>query len=173
MDSAENVETSQEIEAKIVETRAALNHKLETLKNEVQTTVTEASHTVQDTVDTIKSRLSIKHQVHSHPWIAVSIAATVGVGLGRSLKKRTFKENSSELVAGRGNTSEKFSEGTRPILKNVMEQFKPELRSVKSLVVGSGISLVGGVIKKALPDSIQTEVSRIIGHIRKRIEKAI
>src|SRR5713226_6434711 len=86
-------EPEEVIKQQMLETRASLAEKLETLEQQVVGTVHSATSAVTDTVESVKDAVQhtveavkdtfdLSHHVREHPWLMVGGSVTVGFAAG-------------------------------------------------------------------------------------------
>ena len=147
MDTAENIESSDAIKAKIEETRADLGEKLGTLENEVRSTISNASATVNEKISGIKEAFTVKHYVTERPWLAMGVAVTAGVALGIVLKSRGNRSAPGSYVNTSNSGDSNYS------------------NSLRSLVLGSALGFLGNSVKEAVSPSLRPLFDRAIDEV--------
>jgi len=129
-------EPEEVIKQQMLETRASLTEKLETLeqqvvgtvhsattavtdtvesvKGAVQQTVELAKASVHDTVEAVKDTFDLSRQVREHPWAMVGGSVTVGFAAGCLLSRAT------------ASTRERLPNGGVPTLSTLTPRFEAE-----------------------------------------------
>lgn len=125
-------EPEEVIKQQMLETRASLAEKLETLEQQVVGTVHSATHAVTDTVESVKEAVErakasvhdtveavketfdLSRQVHEHPWLMVGGSVTLGFAAG--------------WLTGRdgASTREGLRRGALPSLSTLAPRFETE-----------------------------------------------
>jgi ElaB/YqjD/DUF883 family membrane-anchored ribosome-binding protein len=156
-------ESEEVIKQQMLETRASLAEKLETLeqqvagtvhnvsaavtdtvdgvKESVQQTVDLAKASVQDTVTAVRDTLDLSRQVRQHPWLMVGCSISVGFAAGRLL--------------GLANTETRdgHSNGSVPTLATLAAQSEPERDGPARTSGGSdNAGLLGELGRKLEPE---------------------
>ena len=98
---AEKLETlEQQVVGTVQSATTAVSDTVETVKDAVQQTVEMARSSVQNTVEAVKETLDVSHQVREHPWIMMAGSVALGYAGGCLLNRAESRETRVRRQAG-------------------------------------------------------------------------
>jgi ElaB/YqjD/DUF883 family membrane-anchored ribosome-binding protein len=175
MDTAQGIDSDspEMIREQIEETRASLGQKLESLETEVRSSVQGASDSVKETVNNVKRAFDMRYQVRSRPWVAVGAAFGVGLALGAMACNQPWGQASGTQRGAMGERGSGRGRGERRLGSSsfgwMRRQVQPEIDTVKSVAIGAAVSLIGDLLKEALPQGFRSRIDPIVSSAAQKL----
>lgn len=189
---AEKLET---LEKQVVNTVAGANEAVADTAETVKETVENVKEAVQETVDSVKesvkSAFDLAGQMDRHPWLFVGGAVAAGFVGGRLLDRAASYGHApghagatlhpaAEYATGSNgpgfarSEDRRYAAEPRPSegpgwLGMLASRFAPELNQLKSLALGTAMSVARDMLVQAAPDPLRPKVHDVIDDITTRL----
>jgi len=181
---AEKVEAlEKQVAATVQDTTRTVTETVSAVTEAVQETVGSVTETVQKTVQTVKETFDFRKQVEQRPWLVVGGAAAVGYLLGSLLTPRSSahpdREDSWTAEEDHHEHAQVHPEPAQheetcmghPCAEQshqgpgFLSGFGEVLNQLKGLAIGATTGVFGEVLRSALPESFQGEVSNVLERV--------
>ncbi len=183
----------QKVMDTVADAQSAVTDTVETVKQSVDRTVQAVQDTVQDTVDSVKHALDLERHVQRHPWAMLLGSLAAGYVLGRLLSRR--RRVTREVIqspaeawpaapeAGRrlldvrpnGTRSPPMPPVPQPcvpepsLYHEVTEKFAPEIQKLKSLAIGTLMSLARDMVTQSVAPPLGLELEQVIDRVTSKL----
>jgi ElaB/YqjD/DUF883 family membrane-anchored ribosome-binding protein len=174
----------------VADARSAVVDTVETVRHSVDHAVRAVNGSLHSTVDSVKHAIDPVRQVERRPWTMLAASVAAGYVLGcvaprrRPVNRTVFRTSEETFLAHAGNGGRRpESNGVRTIvpptsasvvksgvpergfIRQLTENFAPEIQQIKRLALGSAMNFARNMITQSIAPPLGPELAAVMDRL--------